>query len=102
MVTNNQTVVCIYVQSCSTAYLDIPIAIAILILFGSSSWVFLGNGDDIQEEGPEIQTHSFSNHIQITVPQNQDDNVKSPFFFFCNFSFSGCLQNNLKVQTNKQ
>ena len=100
MVTNNQTVVCIYVQSCSTVYLDIPIAIAILILFGSSSWVFLGNEDDIQEEGPEIQTHSFSNHIQITVPQNPHDNIKSPNF--CNFSFSGCLQNNFKVQINKQ
>ena len=100
MVTTNQTVVCIYVQSCSTAYLDIPIAIAILILFGSSSWVFLGNGDDIQEEGPEIQTRSFSYNMQITVPQNPHDNIDLPNA--CNFSFPGCLQNNLKVQTNKQ
>lgn len=98
--TTNQTVVCIYVQSCSTVYLDIyiPTAIAILILFGSSSWVFLGNGDDIQEEGPEIQTRSFSYNIQITVPQNPHDKIDLPNV--CNFSFSGCLQNNLKVQSS--
>lgn len=69
MVTTDQTVVCIYVQSCSTVYLDIPIAIAILILFGSSSWVFLGNGDDIQEEGPEIQTRNFSTTFRLLSPK---------------------------------